>query len=124
MSSLVVLRRYPKPLVDDFHVRLCRLDAAGRLLLKSMENINGTLKSKGIDCSIGVAAMIVDNLKNASSFTFPRFRVRVFSAKLRDTESRPNVIFDLIRECQEIAFAGTNPKQRPFTRSPSCSTHT
>jgi hypothetical protein len=65
-----------------------------------MKHINSTFKPDGIDRSVGVPAVIVNDFKNTGTLTFPGFRIGVFSAKLRHAKSGSNLIFDRLGESQ------------------------
>jgi hypothetical protein len=62
----VVLRRL-KSVSDQIDVALCGFDSRGRLLLKTVQNINGTTKADGINGAVGVRIEVLDYLKYSST---------------------------------------------------------
>jgi len=70
-----------------------------------MKHVDRTAKFDRVNSSIGVCAMIFDHFKDAWSFSSPRFRAWMLSAKLCDAESRSNFSDNSVRERQQIILA-------------------
>jgi hypothetical protein len=52
-----------------------------------------------------VGLKIAHYLKDATPETFPRLGIRVFAAKLRNTQGGAHLTNHRIRHCEQIAFA-------------------
>lgn len=77
-----------------------------------MQNVKSMLKSNGINGSICVPSIIVDDLKNPCPLALPRLRIRVLPTELSHAKRRSEAVLDRFWKCREVMLAGANPVQR------------
>src|SRR5207253_1034170 len=80
-------------------------------------------ESNCVNRAIGVPAMILHDFEDAGALSSPGLSARVFTAKLRYAERGAYLVLHWFWESQQIIFAGTHPKYRPFARNPLWSGH-
>src|ERR1700683_906743 len=117
ISRLVIFTCRLEPSRNHFHIRMGCLDTLGRLLLEGMQNVRSFLKLHRIHRPIGVAPVILNDLKNARAFALPRLRLRMLPAKLRDAQGDANLILHRSGKFQQVVLGGADPKEQLFAGS-------
>lgn len=98
---------------NQVQISFGRGHAACRLLLKNVQHKDSGGESHRVDCSIGIAAPIFDNLQHSGrSEPFERLGLLVLATDLRLVESVAKNVNDLAGKGQQILFAAANPVQR------------
>src|SRR5215470_12240387 len=82
ISRLIVLLSDLQPLYDQFNIGPRCPDSTRGLLLECVQYVHNLAEAHRIDRPIGVAVMVLDDLKYARTLAFPRLRLRVLAAKL------------------------------------------
>src|SRR5271156_937255 len=98
MLRLVVLFCQSKTLRDQVDIRLGRSDATGRFLLENVQHVDGALKPYRIGGPVRVAAIVLDDLKDAWPLASPRFRAGMLSSELGDAKSGADFVLDRFGE--------------------------
>jgi len=91
-----------EPHADQGNVRLPGHDAARRLLLKRMKDIDGALEANGVDRSVSVAVIVLDDLENPHPFASPRLGGKVLSSVLRGAEGESDASLDVGWKLSEL----------------------
>ena len=74
-----------------------------------MQYINYTNKTHGVNCSIGITAMIFDDFENPRPIAFPRLGFGVLAVDLCQTKGIAHVALHWVRKVEVIFFRGTYP---------------
>ena len=103
--------------MDQIDIACSRADSGRTLLLKTMQHINDTFESNGVDRAIRVAVIVLHNFENTWTFALPRLGVRVLAAQLRKPQRIAHVASQKFRKLHKIAFGRAHPMQWFFARS-------
>ena len=78
--------------------------------MKRVQDINGSCKSNCVNGSVSISGVVLDNLQHSTTFAFPWFGGRVFSAKLSRAQCTANSILDAFGKHEQVLMGGADPK--------------
>lgn len=97
---------------DQIDVALRGFNARSRLFLKTVQNINCSTKTNGINGAVGVRIEILNQLKDSrTSKTLERRCGWMFLAALRQIESVTKNVLYICGHLLEIFLAAANPQE-------------
>jgi hypothetical protein len=80
-----------------------------------VQDINHLTKADRVNSPISIAIVVLDNFEKAWPLPFPRLRLGVLAAELREAKRIAEFILHRIRKCEEFALGRTDPVERPFS---------
>src|SRR4051794_37830112 len=111
MNGLGILEALP----DQFNVSLRCRNPACRFLLKSVQNVQDTLKAHRVDGPVRIAVEIVVDFKDSAK-TLQGFRATWMVPKLRFKKGLTDLAANGRRECPQVFPAGAH-KNRGLKRA-------
>ena len=86
-----------EPSLHDIDMLLGCRDAAGRLLLECVQDVDNVGKYRGVDDAVGISSVRIGDLEHTcATESFERFRVRVLLPLLSQPQRVPNNVFDVL----------------------------
>jgi hypothetical protein len=100
------LRGILEPSLDDIDVLLWRRDAACRLLLECVQDVDNAGKRRGVNSPVGISPVRIGDLEHTGA-TKPLegFRIRVLLPVLRQPQCVTENVLDLLRKTPQLIDA-------------------
>ena len=95
----------------------------GDFFMNAWRTVHRLLEPNGVDGSIRICVVRLDDLQHARTEPFPRFRRPRGPTELRNAEGIPHVFLDRCGKAQEVALGGPDPMQRLLVRRQDTSHH-
>jgi len=107
---MMLLRRLQPP-PDEIHLGRRRLDALLRFLLERMKHIDGARQFHGVDGSISVSIVFLDDLKHSRpAEPLQDLGVSVLPSELGLPQGKTHLVADLFGEFPQVFKAGAHLK--------------
>ena len=103
-------------LYDRCQIGRWRSDAAFRLLLKAMKDINFSIQLDGVDCTESIPVVILGKLRGSLGFALQRLGAFRRAPLLNAVKRTPEIFSHALRQAQEVALRASNEDDRLLGR--------
>jgi len=112
MGFMVMSLRGAQSAPDQVELPLWGRDAAFRLLLEGVQDIDGGLEPDRVNGPEGIAVVARDDLHYTRAEALQRLRVPMLSSELGAVDREPHVVLHGVKEALQIRLAGADPFDR------------